>query len=102
MRNLIENAVKHTPPGTRIRIEVAKDASIIVEDSGPGVGAHPPEELQLPFRKGSASGDGAGLGLAIVRQAAELHGGRLDIGRSSLGGARFVMNLRQATAVPAT
>ena len=101
VRNLIENAVKHTPPGTRIRIEVAKDASIIVEDSGPGVGAHPPEELQLPFRKGSASGDGAGLGLAIVRQAAELHGGRLDIGRSSLGGARFVMNLHQATAVPA-
>ena len=101
VRNLIENAVKHTPPGTRIRIEVAKDASIIVEDSGPGVGAHPPEDLQLPFRKGSTTSDGAGLGLAIVRQAAELHGGRLDIGRSALGGARFVMNLPGGLGTPA-
>ena len=102
MRNLIENAVKHTPPGTRIRIEVAKDASIIVEDSGPGVGAHLPEELQLPFRKGSTTGDGAGLGLAIVRQAVELHGGRLDIGQSPLGGARFVMSFPGAAAAPST
>ena len=92
VRNLIENAVKHTPPGTLIQIEVAKDASIVVEDSGPGVGTLPAEELQQPFRKGSTTGDGAGLGLAIVRQAAELHGGRLEIGRSVLGGARFVMS----------
>ncbi len=92
-RNLIENAVKHTPAGTMIRLEVTKDGSIVVEDSGPGLGAHLPEELQQPFRKGATTGDGAGLGLAIVRQAAELHGGRLDIERSSLGGARFVMRL---------
>ncbi len=93
VRNLIENAVKHTPAGTLIRIEVKKDGSIVVEDNGPGLGANLPEDLQQPFRKGSTTGDGAGLGLAIVRQAAELHAGRLDIGRSSLGGARFVLQL---------
>lgn len=91
-RNLIENAVKHTPAGTQIRIEVAQDGTIIVEDSGPGIGSHSPEELQLPFRKGSTKGEGAGLGLAIVRQAAELHGGRLSIEPSQLGGTRFAIS----------
>ncbi len=90
-RNLIENAVKHTPAGTEIRVEVTSDASIVVEDSGPGLGSLTAEELQLPFRKGSTTTDGAGLGLAIVRQAAELHGAKLDIGSSRLGGARFTL-----------
>jgi signal transduction histidine kinase len=47
----------------------------------------------LPFRRGLSASGGAGLGLAIVRQAAELHGGTLEVGVSSLGGARFVMRL---------
>lgn len=88
-RNLVENAVKHTPAGTTINVEVARDGAIIVEDGGPGFGNLEPEELQLPFRKGSTTTDGAGLGLAIVHQTALLHGGALEIATSPLGGARF-------------
>jgi len=98
VRNLIENAVKHTPPGTDIRIEVASDASIVVEDSGPGLGAYTPEELQQPFRKGSTTGDGAGLGLTIVRHAVEMHRGTFEIGTSELGGAKFVMQVPKVAA----
>ena len=93
VRNLVENAVRHTPPGTHINVEVDEQASVIVEDSGPGLGNQPPEQLLQPFRKGSGSAGGAGLGLAIVQQAAEVHGGRLEIGTSTLGGARFVLHL---------
>lgn len=87
VRNLIENAVKHTPPGTMIRVEVAKDGSVSVDDAGPGLPLDAEQSMTLPFHKGSAASAGAGLGLAIVKQAAELHGGRLRIGRSALGGA---------------
>lgn len=100
VRNLIENAVKHTPPGTEISVEVMSDGSIVVEDSGPGVSGISPEELQQPFRKGTTNGDGAGLGLAIVRQAAELHGGRVEIGASRLGGARFALQFPEFRAGP--
>lgn len=101
IRNLIENAVRHTPPGTRINVEIGADGSIVVEDSGPGLGGHSPEQLQQPFRKGSESSPGAGLGLAIVRQAVELHRGELEMGASPLGGARFVVRLPRTRAATA-
>jgi signal transduction histidine kinase len=93
VRNLVDNAIKHTPAGTAIRVEVTQAASIVVDDDGPGLGTLKAEELQMPFRKGSAASDGAGLGLAIARQAAELNGGRLEISRSPSGGARFAIHL---------
>ena len=89
LRNLIENAVRHTPPGTEVLVEVGPEGLILVEDNGPGLASDLGTELLQPFKKGSASGEGAGLGLAIVRQAAELHRGKLEIGRSSRGGAKF-------------
>src|SRR5262245_29104618 len=92
LRNLIENAVRHTPPGTQVHIEVGPAGSILVEDDGPGLVTEADTLLQ-PFKKGSASGEGAGLGLAIVRQAVELHRGKLEIGRSTRGGAKFTLTL---------
>jgi signal transduction histidine kinase len=92
LRNLIENAIRHTPPGTSIRVAVAPDGSIVVEDSGPGLVGDAAEDLLQPFKKGDASSEGAGLGLAIVKLAVDLHHGALQIGRSASGGARVSLN----------
>ena len=89
LRNLIENAVKHTPAGTSILVTVGPGSSITVEDSGPGLAADAPDQLFQPFRKGNPASEGSGLGLTIVRQAVELHRGSIQVGRSSLGGAMF-------------
>src|SRR5262249_52026721 len=93
LRNLVENAVRHTPSGTNVHITVGPMGSITVEDEGPGFDPEMAPDLLQPFKKGSSSGDGAGLGLAIVRQAVNLHRGSLQIGRSSHGGARFALAL---------
>jgi len=87
--NLVENAVKHTPSGTSILVTVGPKATITVEDTGPGLPTEIADRLFEPFYKGNRSAEGAGLGLAIVRQAIDLHRGSLQVGRSSLGGAMF-------------
>jgi two-component system sensor histidine kinase QseC len=89
LRNLIENAIRHTPSGTDIQVTVGPAGSIVVEDNGPGFGTQEIPELLQPFKKGRDSGEGAGLGLAIVKQAVDLHRGRIEVGRSAGGGARF-------------
>jgi len=90
--NLVENAVKHTPPGTSIFVTVGPEATITVEDSGPGLATEISDQLFQPFRRGNQSAEGAGLGLAIVRQAIELHHGSMQVGRSRLGGAMFKLH----------
>ena len=93
LSNLIENAVKHTPAGCRMRVEAGPGARLLVEDDGPGIDPALTEQLFEPFVRGSGSTDGAGLGLAIVRQSVELHGGHVTAGRSALGGARFEIRI---------
>ena len=63
--------------------------AIAVKYSDPGIGDENVADIVLPFRKARASGEGGGLALAIVRQAADLHGGRLGVRRSTSGDARF-------------
>jgi two-component system, OmpR family, sensor histidine kinase QseC len=99
LRNLLENAVRHTPPGTLINVTAGPGGSIVVEDDGPGLTDDIVPDLLQAFKKGQASTEGAGLGLAIVKQAVDLHGGGLQIGRSASGGARF--SLTFPAAVPA-
>jgi signal transduction histidine kinase len=100
--NLLENALRHTPPGTKISVRTAADAgqaALIVEDDGPGV---PPElagTLFERFVRGSGDRGGSfGLGLAIVRAVSESHGGTVVLEASKLGsGARFVVRLPLAS-----
>jgi len=95
VENLLTNAERHTPVGSRIWVRVeahAGGALITVEDEGPGV----PEELREAvfeaFRQGSAASDhspGVGVGLALVARFAELHHGRAWVEDRPGGGASF-------------
>jgi signal transduction histidine kinase len=96
--NLIENAVRHTPPGTHIHASLTRDngdATLVVEDDGPGI---PPELGEHVFerfvRSGRDGAAGSGLGLSIVRAVAQSHGGSVTLEPSTSGrGARFVVRL---------
>jgi two-component system OmpR family sensor kinase len=96
--NLLENAVRHTPPGTKVQastLRVGEDALIIDEDDGPGIPAELTERVFERFvRGGRDGGRGSGLGLAIVRSVAQAHGGSVTVQRPEDGpGTRFVITL---------
>jgi signal transduction histidine kinase len=100
--NLLENALRHTPPGTRIRVWTATDdeeATLVVQDDGPGVPAELASTLFERFVRGAGDRGGSfGLGLAIVHAVAVSHGGTVTLeptGQSS--GARFVVRLPKAS-----
>ncbi|MEW6716292.1 MAG: HAMP domain-containing sensor histidine kinase [Chloroflexota bacterium] len=99
--NLLDNALKHTPPGEQVKIRakpVNASVEVSVQDSGPGI---PPEELERVFERfyqldksrQSAKNKGVGLGLTIARGIVEAHGGKLEV-RSMVGqGSTFVVKL---------
>lgn len=94
LSNLLENATKYTPPGTSIELRAylnGGNAVIILEDDGPGFGGRDPEVLFEKFERGRLEGhvSGVGLGLAICRAVARLHGGEIHAKNGILGGARF-------------
>ena len=88
--NLIENALRHTPPGTHIRLQLAATGEGIVAaviDDGPGVPPADRDKVTRRFYRGSASrtSEGHGLGLSLVAAIAQLHGGRLTLGDAAPG-----------------
>ncbi len=99
LANLLQNAVRH---GERVRLRVSRSKRWLVfavEDDGPGIPVTERAEAAKPFRTLAAGGEalrrsGMGLGLAIAREVARLHGGELHLGRSAdLGGLRASVNI---------
>lgn len=95
LRNLVANALEVQPRGGAVAVRLELEAGRVrftVEDAGPGLERELEAKVLEPFFTTRA--EGTGLGLAFVRQVAELHGGQIEVqGRaSSLGGARFVFS----------
>jgi two-component system, OmpR family, sensor kinase len=97
--NLMENAIRHTPAGTRVRARVvARDGEVVltVQDNGPGVPPELRERIFERFVRGDGDrGSSSGLGLSIVRAVAESHGGSVTV-EDATPGARFVVRLPRA------
>jgi len=101
IRNLLENAVRHTPEKTTVELTARRDgdeALLEVVDDGPGIPAGIEEQVFDRFVRGdgpadTVGGGGSGLGLAIVRAVARSHGGSVQAGKSTYGGARFSIRL---------
>jgi signal transduction histidine kinase len=99
--NLLDNAMKYGGDNSVVRVDVTAlpggGARLIVDDNGPGVPASERERIWKPFERGGAArsraAGGSGIGLTIVREIAEEHGGRARVESAPSGGARFVVDL---------
>ncbi|MEM9350112.1 MAG: sensor histidine kinase N-terminal domain-containing protein [Pseudomonadota bacterium] len=92
IQNLLDNAIKYSPSGASVKIEVVSHSdqgTLRVQDTGPGFPDHELDGLTERFKRGeNAEGIvGSGLGLTIVREVMEAHGGEMSIGSASGGGA---------------
>jgi two-component system sensor histidine kinase KdpD len=104
--NLLENAAKYTPLATTVTISASSRVGSVVLavcDDGPGLPPGDPERLFEKFQRGRAESNvvGVGLGLAICRAAARLHGGDIRAGNNPGGGARFEITLPMLSQVDA-
>ena len=93
VRNLVDNAVRYTPPGGRVHVRTAKDpqggAVLEVTDSGPGIpAADRARVFDRFYRRANAPEGGSGLGLAIVKAIADRHGARVALEDAPGGGLR--------------
>jgi len=82
--NLVENALRHTPPGTPVQVRAGRGdrpgmAAVRVADRGPGLPPGEAERLFEPYVRGREGGPGAGLGLSIARGIVEAHGGTVTL-----------------------
>jgi len=98
--NLVDNALKFTPPGGEVTVRVyqeAQQAMVSVADTGPGIPAGDLAHVFERFYRGSAArasdAPGFGLGLALSRSLAERHGGHIEATNGMTGGAVFTLRL---------
>lgn len=97
IRNLVENAIEHTPSGTSIEIRVAREGFVSVIDNGPGIPAEERGQVFQRFWRGERNREGgAGLGLAIAESAARNCGGTVVLEDVPGRGATFTLRLQLA------
>jgi len=93
VRNLVDNALRYTPPGGTVTARVVPDPAgeavvLEVEDSGPGIPPGEREAVFRPFYRALGTEvDGSGLGLAIVLEVAQRHGAEVSVGDARPRGA---------------
>ncbi len=97
--NLLENAAKYAPQGAiAIAAHVAGETiEVSVADAGPGLPPNLRDRAFDPFERGTQTGSGVGLGLAICRAIIEVHGGRIWAERRTEGGTRMAFTLPRGT-----
>ena len=94
LSNLVANALRHARTAVHVRAATeGEGVALFVEDDGPGIPEGDRERVFEPFAQveDGRKGGGAGLGLALVRVIAALHGGRVRADASDAGGATFVL-----------
>lgn len=96
LTNLLENAIKFTPPGSPISLLAVGNSQgvrVTVADRGPGIPKEDRVRIFEPFERAEASATGTGLGLAISNAIVVAHGGRMWVSDNPTGGAAFTFEL---------
>jgi two-component system, OmpR family, sensor kinase len=101
VRNLVDNAVRYTPPGGRVQLRCTRAADralLEVIDTGPGIpAAERTRAFDRFYRRANAPEIGSGLGLAIVKAIAERHGARIGLDDAAGGGLRVSVSFPSAS-----
>jgi two-component system, OmpR family, sensor histidine kinase TctE len=97
IRNLVENAVVHTAPGTQVTVATSANGSVSISDRGPGIPASQRKHIFERFWRGKGkSSVGAGLGLAIVAETMRAHHGSVTTEENPGGGMVFTLRFTRA------
>jgi signal transduction histidine kinase len=100
IRNLVDNALRHAPPRSAVSVTVQQGPRVLVEDRGPGIPDAHKEKIFDRFWRADRNRPGStGIGLALVRRIAQLHGGSVRVEDRPGGGARFVLTLEPSPTV---
>jgi two-component system OmpR family sensor kinase len=101
--NLLANAIKFTPAGGTVTLDIAShaaDAVLEVTDTGPGIPEQERARVWERFYRGGTgrAAAGSGIGLAVVKELVDAHGGTVAVDDAPGGGARFVVRIPLASA----